>query len=92
MPVRPNPLGARSACGSGYHHSMTTVFLVAEERGERAERILTGLQWTLGLRARSRPRTWDTAAVPLPEASARREVVERLDAVDPDWRDVVALV
>jgi len=71
---------------------MTTLYLVAEERGERAERILTGLQWTLGLRTRSRPRTWDTAAVPLPRDSARREVVERLDAVDPDWRDVVALV
>ncbi|HWM11759.1 MAG TPA: hypothetical protein VNO82_20545 [Solirubrobacteraceae bacterium] len=71
---------------------MTTLYLVAEERGERAERILTGLQWTLGLRTRSRPRTWDTAAVPLPRESARREVVERLDAVDPDWRDVVALV
>jgi hypothetical protein len=71
---------------------MTMFFLVAEERGERAERILTGLQWTLGLRARSRPRTWDTAAVPLPRESGRRDVVERLDAVDPDWRDVVALV
>ena len=71
---------------------MTTLYLVAEERGERAERILTGLQWTLGLRTHSRPRTWDTAAVPLPRESARREVVERLDAVDPDWRDVVALV
>jgi hypothetical protein len=71
---------------------MTTLFLVAQERGERAERILTGLQWTLGLRARSRPRSWDTAAVPLPRESARGEVVDRLDAVDPDWRDVVALV
>jgi hypothetical protein len=71
---------------------MTTLFLVAEERGERAERILTGLQWTLGLRAKSRPRSWDTAAVPLPRESARGDVVERLDAVDPDWRDVVALV
>jgi hypothetical protein len=71
---------------------MTTLFLVAEERGERAERILTGLQWTLGLRAASRPRSWDTAAVPLPRESARGEVVERLDAVDPGWRDVVALV
>ena len=71
---------------------MTTLFLVAQQRGERAERILTGLQWTLGLRARSRPRSWDTAAVPVPDASARRDVVERLDAVDPDWRDVVALV
>jgi hypothetical protein len=71
---------------------MTTLFLVAEQRGERAERILTGLQWTLGLRARTRPRGWDTAAVPLPRESARTEVVERLDAVDPDWRDVVALV
>jgi hypothetical protein len=71
---------------------MTTLFLIAEERGERAERILTGLQWTLGLRARSRPRTWDTAAVPVPGESARRDVVERLDAVDPDWRDFVALV
>jgi hypothetical protein len=28
----------------------------------------------------------------VPDASARRDVVERLDAVDPDWRDVVALV
>jgi hypothetical protein len=71
---------------------MTTLFLVAEERGERAERILTGLQWTLGLRAASRPRSWDTAAVPLPRESARGEVVDRLDAVDPGWRDVVALV
>jgi hypothetical protein len=71
---------------------MTTLFLVAQERGERAERILTGLQWTLGLRARSRPRSWDTAAVPLPRDSAPGDVVERLDAVDPDWRDVVALV
>ena len=71
---------------------MTTLFLVAQERGERAERILTGLQWTLGLRAASRPRTWDTAAVPLPHEERRRDVVERLDAVDPDWRDVVALV
>ena len=71
---------------------MTTLFLVTEERGERAERILTGLQWTLGLRARSRPRTWDTAAVSLPQEAARSDVVERLDAVDPDWRDVVALV
>jgi hypothetical protein len=71
---------------------MTTLFLVAEKRGERAERILTGLQWTLGLRAKSRPRSWDTAAVPLPRESARGDVVERLDAVDPDWRDVVALV
>jgi hypothetical protein len=70
---------------------MTTLFLVAQQRGERAERILTGLQWTLGLRARSRPRTWDTAAVTLPEDS-RRDVVERLDEVDPEWRDVVALV
>ena len=71
---------------------MTTLFLVAQERGERAERILTGLQWTLGLRAQSRPRSWDTAAVPLPTQERRRDVVERLDAVDPDWRDVVALV
>ena len=68
-----------------------TLYLVAQQRGERAERILTGLQWTLGLRARSRPRTWDTAAVTLPEES-ERVVVERLDAVDPGWRDVVALV
>jgi hypothetical protein len=30
--------------------------------------------------------------VPVPSESARREVVERLDAVDPEWRDVVALV
>jgi hypothetical protein len=30
--------------------------------------------------------------VPLPRESARGEVVDRLDAVDPDWRDVVALV
>ena len=72
--------------------SMTTLFLVAQERGERAERILTGLQWTLGLRARTRPRTWDTVAVPLPGEERRRDVVERLDAVDPEWRDVVALV
>lgn len=71
---------------------MTTLFLVAEERGERAERILTGLQWTLGLRARSRPPSWDTAAVTLPRPESERDVVERLDAVDPDWRDVVALV
>jgi hypothetical protein len=71
---------------------MTTLYLVAQERGERAERILTGLQWTLGLRAPSRPRSWDTAAVPLPTEERRRDVVERLDAVDPDWRDVVALV
>jgi hypothetical protein len=71
---------------------MTTLFLVTRERGERAERILTGLQWTLGLRASTRPRTWDTAAVPVPGESARRDVVERLDAVDPEWRDVVALV
>ncbi len=71
---------------------MTTLFLVADERGERAERILTGLQWTLGLRARSRPSSWDTAAVTLPRPEARRDVVERLDAVDPGWRDVVELV
>jgi hypothetical protein len=71
---------------------MTTLFLVTQERGERAERILTGLQWTLGLRGQSRPRTWDTAAVPLPDESARRDVVERLDEVDPAWRDVVSLV
>jgi hypothetical protein len=71
---------------------MTTLFLVTRERSERAERILTGLQWTLGLRASARPRTWDTAAVPVPGESARRDVVERLDAVDPEWRDVVALV
>jgi hypothetical protein len=71
---------------------MTTLFLVTQQRGERAERILTGLQWTLGLRASRRPRMWDTAAVPIPRESARREVVERLDEVDPDWRDVVALV
>ena len=71
---------------------MTTLFLVAQQRGERAERILTGLQWTLGLRARTRPHSWDTAAVPLPQESDRHDVVERLDAVDPEWRDVVALV
>jgi hypothetical protein len=71
---------------------MTTLFLVAQERGERAERILTGLQWMLGLRASSRPRTWDTAALPLEGEKQRREVVERLEAVDPEWRDVVALV
>jgi hypothetical protein len=71
---------------------VTTLFLIAQERGERAERILTGLQWTLGLRAQARPRTWDTAAVPLPGEERRRDVVDRLDAVDPDWRDVVALV
>jgi hypothetical protein len=71
---------------------MTTLYLVARERGERAERILTGLQWALGLRARSRPRSWDTAAVVLPRRESEREVVERLDAVDPGWRDVVALV
>ncbi len=69
-----------------------TLFLVAEERGERAERILTGLQWTLGLRANSRPRSWDTAALPLQPEQGKRDVVERLDAVDPEWRDVVALV
>jgi hypothetical protein len=69
-----------------------TVFLIAQQRGERAERILTGLQWTLGLRAPSRPRTWDTAALPLEGRKQRRDVVERLDAVDPEWRDVVALV
>jgi len=69
-----------------------TLFLVAEERGERAERILTGLQWTLGLRAHSRPRSWDTAALPLPREQGKRDVVERLDAVDPEWRDVVAIV
>jgi hypothetical protein len=70
---------------------MTTLYLVAEKRGERAERILTGLQWTLGLRARTRPKSWDTAAVVLP-SETKRDVVERLDAVDPQWRDVVALV
>lgn len=69
-----------------------TVFLVAQKRGERAERILTGLQWALGLRGSERPRSWDTAALPLRSERQRREVVERLDAVDPDWRDVVALV
>jgi hypothetical protein len=69
-----------------------TLFLVAEERSARAERILTGLQWTLGLRAPARPSTWDTAALPLQGETQRRDVVERLDAVDPDWRDVVALV
>jgi len=71
---------------------MTTLFLVTEQRGERAERILTGLQWTLGIRADSRPRSWDTAAVTLSRPEAKRDVVERLDAVDPDWRDVVELV
>jgi hypothetical protein len=73
---------------------MTTLFLVAQERGERAERILTGLQWALGLPARPRPEAWDTAALPrrLPRAEARRDVAERLDAVDPGWRDVVELV
>jgi hypothetical protein len=69
-----------------------TVFLIAQQRGERAERILTGLQWTLGLRAPSRPRSWDTAALPLGGEKQRHDVVERLDAVDPDWRDVVAIV
>jgi hypothetical protein len=69
-----------------------TVFLVAKKRGERAERILTGLQWMLGLRGPARPPTWDTAALPLASEKQRREVVERLDAVDPEWRDVVALV
>jgi hypothetical protein len=69
-----------------------TVFLVTQERGERAERILTGLQWTLGLRAPERPRSWDTAALPLQNEKQRRDVVERLDAFDPEWRDVVALV
>ena len=71
---------------------MTTLYLVTEQRGERAERILTGLQWMLGIRADSRPRSWDTAAVTLPRPEAKRDVVERLDAVDPDWRDVVELV
>ena len=71
---------------------MTMLFLVAEQRGERAERILTGLQWTLGLRAASRPRTWDTAALPLEGEKQRRDVIERLDAVDAHRRDVVALV
>lgn len=71
---------------------MTTVFLVAQQRGERAERILTGLQWALGLRAR-RASGWDTAALPrsLPPTEARRDVAARLDTVDPGWRDVVAL-
>lgn len=69
-----------------------TVYLVAQERGERAERILTGLQWMLGLRGAERPRSWDTAALPLRSERQRHEVVERLDAVDPGWRDVVALV
>ena len=69
-----------------------TVFLIAKQRGERAERILTGLQWMFGLRAPARPRTWDTAALPLRGEKQRRDVVERLDAVDPEWRDVVALV
>jgi hypothetical protein len=76
----------------GTPKAVTTLFLVAEQRGERAERILTGLQWMLGLRAHSRPRSWDTAAVTLPRPEAKRDVVERLDAVDPEWRDVVALV
>ena len=78
---------------TGYQKTMTTVFLVAEQRGERAERILTGLQWTLGLSARRRASGWDTAALPrsLPRAEARRDVAARLDAVDPDWREVVAM-
>lgn len=71
---------------------MTMLFLVAEERGERAERILTKLQWMLGVSGASRPRAWDTAALPLRGEKQRREVVERLDDVDPEWRDVVALV
>ena len=45
-----------SACArAGTRQAMTTLFLVAQERGERADRILTGLQWTLGLRARVSP-------------------------------------
>lgn len=78
---------------TGYQKTMTTVFLVAEQRGERAERILTGLQWTLGLSARHQTSGWDTAALPrsLTRADARRDVAARLDAVDPGWREVVAL-
>jgi hypothetical protein len=73
---------------------MTTLFLVAQERGERAERILAGLQPKLGLRMRRRPDAWDTAALPrdLPRSEARADVTHQLDAVDPAWRDVVALI
>jgi hypothetical protein len=73
---------------------MTTLFLVAQERGERAERILAGLQRELGLRLRRPPAAWDTAALPrdLPRTEAHTDVANQLDAVDPAWRDVVALI
>jgi hypothetical protein len=73
---------------------MTTLFLVAQERGERAERILEGLQRELGLHVRRPPDAWDTAALPrdLPRPEARQDVATQLDAVDPAWREVVALI
>jgi hypothetical protein len=73
---------------------MTTLFLVAQERGERAERILAGLQRGLGLRVRHPRDAWDTAALPrdLPRPEAHDDVTSQLDAVDPAWRDIVALI
>jgi hypothetical protein len=73
---------------------MTTLFLVARERGERAERILAGMQRESGLRVRRPPDAWDTAALQrdLPRPEARDDIATQLDAVDPAWRDVVALI
>ncbi len=66
---------------------MTTIFLVAQDREERGELILSSLidaPYPLG----------DTAGLrhPAPPDEARAEVAARLDAVDSDWRRFVSLL
>lgn len=73
---------------------MTTLFLVAQESDERAERILHALGRELSPGKQRELGSGDTARVrhPLPPDEARADVAARLDAVDTDWRRYVALL
>jgi hypothetical protein len=66
---------------------MTTIFLVAQDRDERGERILGSL-------LNAPAPLGDTAGVrhPLPPAEARADVAAWLDEVDSDWRRFVSLL
>lgn len=66
---------------------MTTIFLVAQDREERGEEILSRL-------AHAPYPIGDTAGFRHPACpdEARAEVAARLDAVDSDWRRFVSLL
>jgi hypothetical protein len=68
---------------------MTTIFLVAREREQRGELILSALEHG----APTDPHG-DTAGVrlPLPPDQAHAELAERLSALDSDWPRFVAVL